>query len=82
MAKTIKEIFKDLKEWQKENPEERSIVAIAGYEGENITMTMVGQKRDLVENVATKMIQSKEFSDAITESLKAVLRYAHEVEDN
>ena len=82
MAKTIKEIYKDLKEWQKENPEERSIVAIAGYEGENITMIMVGQKRDLVEVVATKMIQSKDFSDAITESLKAVLRYTHEVEDN
>ena len=82
MAKTIKEIYKDLKEWQEENPEERSIVAIAGYEGEKITMTIGGQKQRLVESVATEIIRNNNVSDIISESLKTVLRYAHESKDN
>lgn len=82
MAKTIKEIYKDLKEWQNENPEERSIIAIVGYEGEKISLAIEGKEERLVESVATELIKVKELSYIITESIRMALRYENEEEDN
>lgn len=82
MEKTITEILKEINEWQKENPKVRSFVAIAGLEEDNIIMSMNGLKTELIENVATKMIKEKEFSEIISEAIKLVMKYANQMEED
>lgn len=75
MAKTIKEIYKDLKEWQKENPEVRSIVAIAGYEDMNIMLKSMGSTNEIVTCVASAMENCSEVEEQITKAQDILKKY-------
>lgn len=75
MAKTIEEIYKELTEWQKENPRERSIVAIAGYEDMNIMVKSMGDTNEIVTCVASAMKNSSEVEEQITKAQDILKKY-------
>lgn len=75
MAKTIEEIYKELTEWQKENPRERSIVAIAGYEDMNIMVKSMGDTNEIVTCVASAMENSSEVEEQITKAQDILKKY-------
>lgn len=60
MAKTIEEILKDLKEWQKENQKERSVLLIAGNEDKNFQVNIKGNKGEVLTCVASAIANSIE----------------------
>ena len=83
MARELKEIVAALKEWQKENPKERSFLLIAGYEEKTIQTTIAGPKHEIVGNIATKLIQEKDVTEIISQAIRITLEYANEkTEDN
>lgn len=83
MARELKKIVAELREWQKENPEVRSVLLIAGYEGGNIQSTIRGPKLEIVENIATELVKNRVLTEAISQAIRIVLEYANEkIEDN
>lgn len=78
MARELKEIIAELKEWQENNSEARSFVIIAGQEEDSIHISMNGSRRELIENVATEIIREKKFYDIISDAIKLVVKYANE----
>lgn len=82
MAKTIEEISDALKEWQKENPKERSFLLIAGYEEDNILSAITGFKQEIVGNIATKLVQERDVTEIISQAIRIALEYANEKVEN
>ena len=82
MARELKEIIAELKEWQKENPKERSILLIAGLEEDNITSTIGGPKQEIVENIASELIKNRVVTEVISQAIRIALEYANEKEEN
>lgn len=82
MAKTIKEIYDALKEWQKENPKKRSFLLIAGYEEDNILSAITGLKQEIVGNIATKLVQERDVTEIINQAIRIALEYANEKVEN
>lgn len=58
MAKTIEEIFRELKVWQEENPKARNFMAIVADEKGEIRISSKGKKREVVANVASAIANS------------------------
>lgn len=81
MARELKEIIAELKEWQKENPKERSILLIAGLEEDNIISTIVGSKQDIVGNIASELIINRVVTETISQAIRIALEYANEKEE-
>ena len=81
MARELKEIIAELKEWQKENPKERSILLIAGFEEDNITSLIGGPKQDVVGNIASELIKNRVVTKAISQAISIALEYANEKEE-
>ena len=81
MARELKEIIAELKEWQKENPKERSILLIAGFEEDNITSLIGGPKQDVVGNIASELIKNRVVTEAISQAISIALEYANEKEE-
>ncbi len=70
MAKTIEEICKDINEWQKENPNERSAFFILGHENNDILIKTIGSKCDVVTCVASSIADCAEIRELITLALE------------
>ena len=84
MAKTIEEIFKELNDWQEENPE-RSVMIIAGTEEEDIFVKQKGKKSEVLTCVASAMENSPEVEEQITKALDTLKKYRKDkqkTEDN
>ena len=81
MARELKEIIAELKEWQKENPKERSILLIAGLEEDNIMSLIGGPKQDVVENIASEFVKNRFVNEAISQAIRIALEYANEKEE-
>ena len=81
MARELKEIIAELKEWQKENPKERSILQIAGFEEDNIAFLIGGPKQDVVENHASELIKNRVVTEVISQAIRIALEYANEKEE-
>lgn len=58
MAKTIEEIYKELTEWQKEDPKARSFMAIVEDEKGEIRISRKGKKSEVVASVASAIANS------------------------
>lgn len=82
MAKTIEEINDALKEWQKENPKERSFLLIAGDEEDNVLSAIAGLKQEIVGNIATKLVQERDVTEIISQAIRIALEYANEKVEN
>lgn len=81
-ARELKEIIAELKEWQKENPKERSVLLIAGLEEDNIMTTIGGPKQDIVENIASELVKNRVVTEAISQAIRIALEYANEKEED
>ena len=82
MARELKEIIAELKEWLKENPKERSILLIARLEEDNIMSIIGGLKQDVVENVASELIKNRVVTEIISQAIRIALEYANEKEED
>ena len=82
MAKTIEEINDALKEWQKENPKERSFLLIAGDEEDNVLSAITGLKQEIVGNIATKLVQERDVAAIISQAIRIAFEYANEKIEN
>lgn len=82
MAKTIEEINDALKEWQKENPNERSFLLIAGDEEDNVLSAITGLKQEIVGNIATKLVQERDVAAIISQAIRIAFEYANEKIEN
>lgn len=78
MARELKEITAELKEWQKKNPKERSFLLIAGYEEDNVLSVITGLKQEIVENIATKLVQERDVTDIISQAIRITREYVNE----
>ena len=78
MARELIEIIAELREWQKENPKERSILLIAGLEEDIITSLIVGPKQDVVGNIASELIKNRVVTEAISQAIRIALECAIE----
>lgn len=82
MARELKEIIAELKEWQKKNPKERSILLIAGLEEDNIKSLIGGPKQDIVENIASELVKNRVVTEVISQAIRIALEYANEKEED
>lgn len=82
MARELKEIIAELKEWQKKNPKERSILLIAGLEEDNIMSLIRGPKQDVVENIASELVKNRVVTEVISQAIRIALEYANEKEED
>lgn len=82
MARELKEIIAELKEWQKESPKERSILLIAGFEEDNIKSLIGGPKQDVVGNIASELIKNRVVTEAISQAIRIALEWANEKEED
>ena len=82
MARELKEIIAELREWQKENPKERSILLIAGLEEDNIMSTIGGPKHDVVGNIASELVKNRVVTEVISQAIRIALEYANEKEED
>lgn len=78
MARELEEINAELKEWQKENPKERSVLLIAGLEEDKIWSTIGGPKQEIVENIASELIKNRVVTEVISQAIRIALEYANE----
>ena len=81
MARELKEIIAELKEWREANPKERSILLIAGLEEDNIMSTIGGPKQDVVGNIASELIKNRVVTETISQAIRIALEYANEKEE-
>ena len=81
MARELKEIIAELKEWREANPKERSILLIAGFEEDNITSLIGGPKQDVDENIASELIKNRVVTETISQAIRIALEYANEKEE-
>lgn len=70
MAKTIKEILKNLSEWKKANDKKRCVLLIVGFENEEILIKILGQQSNLTTCVTSSMVNCAEFKELTTSALK------------
>lgn len=81
MARELKEIIAELKEWGEANPKERSILLIAGFEEDNIASLIRGPKQDVVGNIASELIKNRVVTETISQAIRIALEYANEKEE-
>ena len=84
MARELKEITAELKEWQEENPKERCLLFIAGFEEPKLHTNIKGNKGDVLTCLASAIESIPKVEDLVTEAMDLVNRYRREqkTEDN
>ena len=84
MARELKEIIAELEEWQEENPKERCLLFIAGFEEQQFHTNIKGNKGEVLGYVALAIECIPKVEDLVTEAMNLVNRYRREqkTEDN
>ena len=78
MARELKEIIAELEEWQEENPKERCLLLIAGFEEAKIHTNVKGNKGEVLAYVASSIEANPKVKDLVTEAMDLVNRYRRE----
>lgn len=73
MARELKEIVAELREWQKESPE-RCVVVIAGHD--DIVSTLItGKTTDTITSIANALVSNRTFGKVMLEAMTRITSY-------
>ena len=73
MARELKEIIAELKEWQQESPE-RCVVVIAGHD-DIVSTSITGKAKDTITALANAIVSRRIFGKLILEAMTHVTSY-------
>lgn len=73
MARELKEIIAELKEWQKESPE-RCVVVIAGHD-DVVSTSMTGKAKDTITALANAIVSQRTFGKVMLEAMAQITSY-------
>lgn len=70
MARELKEIIAELKEWQKESPE-RCVVVIAGHD-DTVSTSMNGKTKDTITSIAKALVLHRISGKVMLEAMELI----------
>ena len=73
MARELKEIIAELKEWQKESPE-RCLVVIAGHD-DMASTSITGKAKDTITALANAIVSNRTFGKVMLEAMAQITSY-------
>lgn len=73
MARELKEIIAELKEWQKESPE-RCVVVIAGHD-DMVSTSITGKAKDTITALANAIVSQRTFGKVMLEAMAQITSY-------
>lgn len=73
MARELKEIIAELKEWQKESPE-RCVVVIAGHD-DIVSTSITGKTKDTITSIANALVSHRTFGRTMLEAMAQITSY-------
>lgn len=73
MARELKEIIAELREWQKESPE-RCVVVIAGHD-DMVSTSVNGKASDTITSIANALVSNKTFGKVMLEAMTRITSY-------
>lgn len=73
MARELKEIMAELKEWQKESPE-RCVVVIAGHD-DIVSTSITGKTKDTITSIANALVSHRTFGKVMLEAMAQITTY-------
>lgn len=73
MARELKKIIAELKEWQKESPE-RCVVVIAGHD-DMVSTSMTGTAKDTITALANAIVSHRTFGKVMLEAMTRITSY-------
>ena len=73
MARELKEIIAELKEWQKESPE-RSVVVIAGHD-DVVSTSIIGKAKETITALANAIVSNRTFGKVMLEAMTRITSY-------
>ena len=73
MARELKEIIAELKEWQKESPE-RCLVVIAGHD-DMVSTSITGTAKDTITALANAIVSQRTIGKVMFEAMAQITSY-------
>jgi hypothetical protein len=73
MARELKEIIAELREWQKESPE-RSVVVVAGHD-DMVSTSITGKAKDTITALANAIVSHRTFGKVMLEAMTRITSY-------
>lgn len=73
MARELKEIIAELKEWQKESPE-RCVVVIAGHD-DMVSTSITGKTNETITSIANAIVTHRTFGKVMFEAMTRITSY-------